>query len=143
VTPVPSEPGARMVELGRDEALELLGSVQLRRVAFTDQALPAIRPVKHLVDAGDVIVRTHGGSALLGRALRSEVVAYEADEIDSATRTGWSVVVTGTATRITDPAALARNQRLLMPWIDLEVGQVVRIQPEIVSGYRPVAATRP
>ncbi|MFI6565798.1 pyridoxamine 5'-phosphate oxidase family protein [Streptomyces sp. NPDC050534] len=142
MTPVPSEPGARMVELGRDEALELLGSVQLGRVTFTDQALPSIRPAKHLVDAGDVIVRTHGGSALLGRALRSEVVAYEADEIDSATRTGWSVVVTGTAPRITDPGALARYQRLLMPWIDPEVGQVVRIQPEIVSGYRLVAATR-
>ncbi|WP_308314620.1 pyridoxamine 5'-phosphate oxidase family protein [Streptomyces gilvus] len=104
-------------------------------MAFTDQALPAIRPVNHLVDAGDIIVRTHGGSALLGRALQSEVVAYEADEIDPATRTGWSVVVTGTATRV-NPGALARYESLLMPWIGKEMGQVVRIRPEIVSGYR-------
>jgi len=134
---------ARMVELSRDEALNLLGTVQLGRVAFTDQALPAIRPVNHLVDKGDIIVRTHGGSALLGRALASEVVAYEADEIDAATRTGWSVVVTGTATRIVDPGALARYQSLLMPWVDNEMGQVVRIRPEIVNGYRLVGAARP
>jgi hypothetical protein len=59
---------ACMVELSRDEALTLLGSVQLGRVAFTDQALPAIRPVNRFVDTGDIIVRTRGGSALLGRA---------------------------------------------------------------------------
>ncbi|MEU8687369.1 pyridoxamine 5'-phosphate oxidase family protein [Streptomyces sp. NPDC048665] len=132
-----------MVELGRDEALKLLGTVQLGRVAFTDQALPAIRPVNHLVDAGGIIVRTHGGSALLGRALQSEVVAYEADEIDAATRTGWTVVITGTATRILDPGALARYRSLLMPWVDAEMGHVVRIQPEIVSGYRLVGVAGP
>ena len=111
-------------------------------VPATDQALPAIRPVNHLVDDGDIIVRTHGGSALLGRALQSEVVAYEADEIDAATRTGWSVVVTGTATRVTDRGALTRYQSLLMPWVGAEMGQVVRIRPEIVSGYRLAGVTR-
>ncbi|GAA3773140.1 pyridoxamine 5'-phosphate oxidase family protein [Streptomyces coacervatus] len=140
MSPAPYEraSSARMVELSRDEALRLLGTVQLGRVAFTDQALPAIRPVNHLLHDGDIIVRTHGGSALLGRALQSEVVAYEADEIDAATRTGWSVVVTGTATRVMDPGALARYRGLLMPWVDPEMGQVVRIRAEIVSGYRLV-----
>jgi len=143
VNPVPSGtgPSAHLVELSRDAALKLLGTVQLGRVSFTDQALPAIRPVNHIVDEGDIVVRTHGGSALLGRALLSEVVAYEADEIDPATRTGWSVVVTGTATRVADAAELARYRRLLTPWIDAEMGQVVRIRPEIVSGYRLVRAT--
>ena len=140
--PSPSGSPAGMVELSRDEALKLLGTVHLGRVAFTEQALPAIRPVNHLVDDGDIIVRTHGGSALLGRALQSEVVAYEADEIDAATRTGWSVVVTGTATRVTDRGALTRYQSLLMPWVGAEMGQVVRIRPEIVSGYRLAGVTR-
>ncbi len=130
----------RMVELSHTEALRLLGTVQLGRVAFSEQALPAIRPVNHLVEGGDLIVRTHGGAALLGRALLSEVVAYEADEIDATTRTGWSVVVTGTATRVEDPDALARYHRLLMPWLDAESGQVIRIRPVIVTGYRVVGA---
>ncbi|MGH1551660.1 pyridoxamine 5'-phosphate oxidase family protein [Streptomyces sp. L7] len=131
-----------MVELSRDEALKLLGTVQLGRVAFTDQALPTIRPVNHLMDEGDIIVRTHGGSAPSGRALVSEVVAYEADEIDPTVRTGWSVVITGIATRVADAGELARYQRLLMPWINAEMGQVVRIRPEIVSGYRLVRDIR-
>ncbi|WP_217562473.1 pyridoxamine 5'-phosphate oxidase family protein [Streptomyces sp. GbtcB6] len=33
-----------MVELGREEALKLLGTVHVGRVAFTEQALPVIRP---------------------------------------------------------------------------------------------------
>jgi hypothetical protein len=64
------------------------------------------------------------------------VVAYEADEIDPATLSGWSVLVTGTATRVVDPGALARYDSLLLPWIGTEMRQVVRIRPEIVSGYR-------
>ncbi|MFE2964420.1 pyridoxamine 5'-phosphate oxidase family protein [Streptomyces sp. NPDC059340] len=72
--PAASEPGpsGHMVELSCNEALKLLGTVQLGRVALTDQALPAIRPVNHLVDEGEIIVRTHGGSALLGRTPASE-----------------------------------------------------------------------
>ena len=70
------------------------------------------------------------------------MVAYEADEIDAVTRTRWSVVFTGRATRVVDPVALTRYQSLLMPWVDREMGQVVRIRPEIISGYRLVGAAR-
>ncbi|MET7380663.1 pyridoxamine 5'-phosphate oxidase family protein [Streptomyces sp. NPDC005526] len=126
----------RMVELGREEALRLLASVPLGRVGFTQQALPAIRPVNHLVHDGEVVIRTHTGSALLKHSLTAEVVAYEADEIDPDTHTGWSVVVTGLATRVTDPDDLARYQGLLHPWVGTEMAHVVRIVPELVSGYR-------
>ncbi|WP_328935105.1 MULTISPECIES: pyridoxamine 5'-phosphate oxidase family protein [unclassified Streptomyces] len=129
----------RMVELGRDEALKLLAEAPLGRVVFSHQALPAIRPVNHLVEAnGDIIIRTHTGAALLGRAARSEVVAYEADDLDPATRTGWSVVVTGAAGPVTDPAELARYRTQLTPWVDTEMEHVVRIHADIVTGYRLV-----
>ncbi|WP_405810248.1 pyridoxamine 5'-phosphate oxidase family protein [Streptomyces sp. NBC_00210] len=108
-------PGARMVELSREAALELLGRVPLGRVAFSYQALPAIRLVNHVVDAGSVVIRTHTGSALLSTARVSEVVAYEADQLDFDTRTGWSVVVTGTATHVSDPVELARYRALAHP----------------------------
>ena len=36
-------------QLNRSEALKLLGSVSLGRLVFTHQALPAVRPVNHLV----------------------------------------------------------------------------------------------
>ena len=136
---VPCEPQAptHMVELSRDEALKLLGTVQMGRVAFTEQALPAIRPVNHVVgDDGIIVIRTHTGSTLLGHSLASEVVAYEADRIDPVTRTGWSVVVTGVASRVTAPDDVARYRRLLVPWVNAEMAHVVRIVPELVTGYR-------
>ena len=129
----------RMVDLGRDEALKLLAEAPLGRVVFSHQALPAIRPVNHLVEPnGDVIIRTHTGAALLGRVARSEVVAYEADDLDPATRTGWSVVVTGAASPVTDPGELARYRTQLTAWVDTEMEHVVRIRADIVTGYRLV-----
>ncbi|UIX34232.1 pyridoxamine 5'-phosphate oxidase family protein [Streptomyces sp. GQFP] len=134
-------PRVRMVELGRDEALKLLAEAPLGRVVFSHQALPAIRPVNHLVeDSGDIVIRTHTRAALLGRAALSEVVAYEADALDPATRTGWSVVVTGTASQVSDPAELDRYQAVLAPWVDTEMDHVVRIRADIVTGYRLVRA---
>jgi len=133
-------PRVRMVELGRDEALKLLAEAPLGRVVFSHQALPAIRPVNHLVEAnGDIVIRTHTGAALLGRAARSEVLAYEADDLDPATRTGWSVVVTGAASPVSDPVELGRYQATLTPWVDTEMQHVVRIRADIVTGYRLVS----
>ncbi|WP_369029794.1 pyridoxamine 5'-phosphate oxidase family protein [Streptomyces adonidis] len=132
-------PRVRTVALGRDEALKLLAEAPLGRVVFSHQALPAIRPVNHLVEAnGDIVIRTHTGAALLGRAAVSEVVAYEADDLDPATRTGWSVVVTGAACPVSDPAELGRYLTVLTPWVDTEMDRVVRIRADIVSGYRLV-----
>lgn len=130
--------GGRMVELERQEALDLVAGVQLGRVAFSHRALPTIRPVNHLVDGGDIIIRTHAGSVLMGHALVSDVVAYEVDQIDPVERTGWSVVITGTATRVSDASELVEFQKLLTPWVEGDLGQVVRIRPGIVTGYRLV-----
>lgn len=128
--------GARMIELGREESLALLAGVPMGRVGFTQRALPVIRPVNHLVDGGAVVIRTHGGSALLSNAGVDQVVVYEADEIDPQTRTGWSVMVTGPATPITAPLEVARYRQLLVPWIEMDMDHVVRISAEIVNGYR-------
>lgn len=84
------------------------------RIGFTQRALPVIRPVNHVVDGDAVVLRTHGGSALPHNAAVDQVVVCEADQIDPQTRTGWSVVVTGPATRITPPE-LSRYRQLLVP----------------------------
>ena len=138
-------PPRRMVELGRADALRLLGSVPIGRIVFTRHALPAIRPVNHLVDQDDIIIRTHEGAALSSAAEQAGpsgvVVAYEADSIDPETRLGWSVVVTGYARLITDPAQAAAYQRVLYSWVDLaDMDYTVRIRPDLVTGYRLVHA---
>ncbi|MDW8804751.1 pyridoxamine 5'-phosphate oxidase family protein [Streptomyces scabiei] len=132
---------ACLVGLDRGQALQLPAPAPLGRVVFSHQALPAIRPVNHLVEAnGDIVIRTHTGAALLGRAVRSEVVAYEADALDPAARTGWSVVVTGAASPVSDPVELARYLAVLTPWVDTEMEHVVRFRADIVTGYRLVCA---
>ena len=133
----PRDPStARMIELSREEALKLLASVPLGRVGFTHRALPMIRPVNHLMDGDHIVIRTHAGSALLSNTPTAEVVVYEADRLDLETRTGWSVMVTGRANRVTSPLEVARYQKMLLPWVDMDMDHVVRISTEVVTGYR-------
>jgi len=122
-------------ELTREESLRLLSTVSLGRVVFTHQALPAIRPVNHLVDNGQVIIRTHSGAAILSAAQRGVVVAYEADVLDPETHLGWTVVVTGVARPVRDPQAAADYRDRLRPWIDRPMDQVIAISPDIVTGF--------
>ena len=132
-----------VIELDRAEAMRLLASVDHGRMVFTREALPAIRPVNHLVDAGRVIVRTRL-TAMISIAVRSStnsgvVVACEADDLDPQQRLGWSVVVTGMATTITDPEQVARYEQLLHPWANMAMDTVIAIEPEIVTGIRIVS----
>ena len=132
-------PGRRqLTELDRSQALRLLGSVTLGRIVFTRHAMPAIRPVNHVLDSGHVIIRSHSGAAVVTEADsgRGTVVAYEADDINPVTHLGWSVVVTGTAHLVTGHGDKSRFQHMLTPWADGEMDQVIRIRPAIITGFR-------
>ncbi|KUN01201.1 pyridoxamine 5'-phosphate oxidase [Streptomyces yokosukanensis] len=133
------EPAHRRIDLDPVEALRLLGTVSLGRIVFTRQALPTVRPVNHVLDHGDIVIRTHEGAALTAHAQQGGgegvVVAYEADAIDPDTHLGWSVVVTGCARLVTDPADLARVRTLLAPWAPQDdLDHAVRILPRLVTG---------
>ncbi|MGW6691332.1 pyridoxamine 5'-phosphate oxidase family protein [Streptomyces sp. NPDC054961] len=131
--------GRRTAELGGEEALRLLESVGLGRIVFTRHALPAISPVSHLLDGDDIIVRVQDGSTLAAVLAAQDgsdvVVAYEADSIDPGTGRGWSVVATGYASAVTDPAELNRYAHLLTPWPDAPELGAVRIRPGVVTGF--------
>lgn len=91
----PAAAGPRhTVELTGTQALGLLGGTSLGRIVFTQRALPAIRPVNHLLDRGQIVIRTHQDSDLFVQARhhgdRGVVVAYQADDIDPLTHLGWS-----------------------------------------------------
>jgi Pyridoxamine 5'-phosphate oxidase len=70
------------------------------------------------------------------------VVAYEADDLDPQRRLGWSVVVTGLATTVTEPERVARYSQQLRPWVNKVMDTVIAIEPEIVTGIRIVADGR-
>jgi hypothetical protein len=121
-----------MRAVSRAEALALLGGVPYGRVVFTESALPAIRPVTHVLDDGDLIIPAHSGSAVLHAA--GQVVAYEADSV-SGSRLDWSVVVIGVARLDDNAAAITRRTRLPRPLVDLPMHHVLRIRPELVTGH--------
>ena len=124
-----------MAELGGPECWKLLESVPLGRVVFSQRAMPAIQVVSHLVDDGAIIVRSPQGTVITG-AGRDAVVCYEADDMDPVRRIGWSVVVTGLACLVRDPAAAARYSRLLPPCAHGVAGDLVTIEPGVVTGRR-------
>ncbi|GGR37201.1 pyridoxamine 5'-phosphate oxidase family protein [Streptomyces roseolus] len=131
----------RMAQLGRAEALRLLGTVSLGRIVFTQHALPAVRPVNHLMDGDDVVVQLHDGATLASIVAPTDatgvVVAYEADVIDPETHLGWSVVVTGYARRVTDEGELASFASRLRSWVDHPaMNAALRIRPDLVTGLR-------
>lgn len=128
----------QLIELDRAQALQLLGSVSLGRIVFTQRAMPAIRPVNHILDGTGIIIRSHSGAAIVSAAdsARGAVVAYEADNINPVYLLGWSVMVTGIAHLVRDPGELARYRQALIPWVDREMDQVIRIQPEVITGFR-------
>ncbi|MFG3437596.1 pyridoxamine 5'-phosphate oxidase family protein [Nonomuraea sp. NPDC047897] len=124
-------------ELSPAEALRLLAGAPIGRIVFTRHALPAIRPVNHLVTGGQIIIRSNPGTVLSTEVAPSgAVVAFEADELDAERRLGWSVIVTGVARLVSDLEEAARYRARLRPWVSGEMDQVVRISPEIVTGFR-------
>nr|WP_255360262.1 pyridoxamine 5'-phosphate oxidase family protein [Nocardia sp. BMG51109] len=48
--------GHEVIDLDRAQALGLLASTDYGRIVFSRAALPAIRPVNHLVDGDEIIV---------------------------------------------------------------------------------------
>ncbi len=121
------------------EALRLLGNVRFGRVVFTSRALPAVRPVRHVV-VGSTIVIAAGPELVLGpsspstSATGETIVAYEADQLDSTGCSGWGVVVVGRARPVTEQAEILRYRRLL-PQISVP-DQLVAISADVVTGFR-------
>ncbi|MFD8524848.1 pyridoxamine 5'-phosphate oxidase family protein [Streptomyces sp. NPDC012403] len=122
-------------ELNRQESLRRLTEATVGRIVHTRDALPAVLPVNFLLEeSGAVLLRTSASSELV-RAVDGAVVAFEADEVDVAARSGWSVVVTGSASVVTDPDEhehlVRTGPRSWVPW---PVEVFVRIEPELVTG---------
>jgi uncharacterized protein len=131
-------------ELERYECLRLLAEVPVGRIVYTRRALPAVLPVNFSLDGdGAVVLRTSAASELV-RAIDGAVVAFEADDVDVARHSGWSVVVTGPATVVTDPAEHERLARTgPVSWLPAPREVFVRIEPELVTGRELVGGQTP
>ena len=118
-----------------DVCLRLLASAPIGRVGFCADGEIVILPVNHAVDGHDVVFRTAGGSKLTA-AGDQDLIAFEADNYDLQTRSGWSILVTGRASVVYDEAEVESLNRLnLHPWAtSVEHPFWVRIRPTSVTG---------
>jgi nitroimidazol reductase NimA-like FMN-containing flavoprotein (pyridoxamine 5'-phosphate oxidase superfamily) len=122
--------------LDEDECRALLQTGGVGRVAVSMNALPAVFPVNYRL-LGDSILFFTGTGTKLRAAMSNTVVAFEVDDFDADTETGWSVLVVGIPSEVTDPAVLASVRRLgLHPWAKGERNRLVRLHTDFVSGRR-------
>jgi uncharacterized protein len=119
------------------ECNELLRLAPVGRIAITVDALPVILPINFIVVEDQIVFRTVSGTKLAA-ATANAVVAFEIDSYEPDGHSGWSVLVQGKASEITDPADRERVRALgIDAWaIEGEEDHVVRIDIHKLSGRR-------
>lgn len=128
----PSAPGD-LAALDEAECMALLASRSVGRLAYVARAgVPDVVPVNYAVRDGVVLVRTGPGPKLQA-AERGDLVAFEVDDVDEASRTGWSVVVHGRASMVpTDGTADGPPS----PWASGPRERLLQITPRRTTGRR-------
>jgi nitroimidazol reductase NimA-like FMN-containing flavoprotein (pyridoxamine 5'-phosphate oxidase superfamily) len=128
---------AQLEVLGRNECLELLALAAIGRLGLLVDGHPEIFPVNYALDGDSVLFRTAQGT-VLNQASMAEV-AFEVDQLDESTRSGWSVLVQGIARDIGDSidATSERLRRLsLVTWAPGARPRWFQIRPTKISGRR-------
>lgn len=122
--------------LDREESLRLLATVPVGRLIFTVNALPTVRLMNFALVDGLIVMRTAEDSTA-ARKVHGSVVAFEADEVDDATCSGWSVTVLGRAALVPDPEKVARYQAMsLVPWAPGSRDTFLTLTTELTEGRR-------
>lgn len=123
--------------IGRQECLELLQyKSKLGRVGFVVDGRPIVLPVNYLADADSVTFCTGPGTKLANLKDGAHV-AFEVDAMVSLLRSGWSVLVQGTAREVTDPDELQElSNSPLQNWATPEAKHWIRISIDEISGRR-------
>ena len=117
----------------------LLAPGGIGRVAVPAASGPVALPVSFAMAAGTVVFRTAPGTLLAAHA--DGEAGFEVDHIDDALSQGWSVLVSGQARRVFQPAELAwlRGNVAVWPWPGGDREVYVRITPERITGRRILA----
>lgn len=120
-----------------DECRQLVAAGGVGRFLFVEPGRgPVAIPVNFRMDGYDVVFRTASeGSTTEG--LREQQVSFDVDHLDDALGEGWSVLLSGTASMITDPADLDHAKALgIDPWAGGDRPVYVRITVKQVTGRR-------
>lgn len=117
-----------------DECWRLLAQDEIGRLAVVIGATPMILPVNYALDGHAIVFRTMPGSRLdVGQGH----AAFEVDQFDRATKSGWSVLVTGHLEEVSwyQTKDIARVKALpVEPWAPGERDLWLRLTPSFTTG---------
>lgn len=134
----PQRPGD-LGSLDRDECLRLVGTRSVGRLAYVARAgTPDIVPVNYALAQQQLFILSGTGPKLQA-AQRNDLVAFEVDEVDEESRSGWSVVVTGRLSVVAPSESLPGV--LPQPWATGPRRHLMRLQLGRVTGRRLVGST--
>jgi Predicted flavin-nucleotide-binding protein len=122
--------------LSRLESVALLARSHVGRAVFTERALPAVATVPFAFHNAGIVMHTSGDSRLASAAARGSILAFEIDDIDPGTRTGWSVVVLGEPELVTAGEERAVIEHLLEAWVPGVHDACIRLALTVVTGRR-------
>ena len=128
-------------ELDEAEALRLISAGGIGRIAYQSRFGPAVLPVNYQWHDGAIVFRTARHSALdqdleTGIAGGDYKVAFEIDEIDTAGRQGWSVLIQGPADHVSEDERVSAERAGVEPWPAGDRELFIRIVPTRVTGRR-------
>ena len=136
---VPVESPGHFLTVEPEECRRLLRDATIGRVSWPSSAGLVTLPVTYGVhDDGRIGFHAAARGLLSELAAEPADVAFEVDDIDEETGTGWSVLVRGRAR-----AHEGRPTELPQPWAPGERPVLVAIEPTAVTGRSVSAAWKP
>jgi nitroimidazol reductase NimA-like FMN-containing flavoprotein (pyridoxamine 5'-phosphate oxidase superfamily) len=116
--------------------LQLVEAVPFGRLATVEVGRPILVVVNHIVDEGDIFIRTRR-EARLARLTESGRVVHAVYEVDSgfpAGQSGWSVMATGVLQREHRESRAARLRSRLTAWAQGERDVVLHLEVQELTG---------
>ncbi len=130
-------PHRGLVELDESEALALAATMPIARLAYVIGGRIFITPVNFVLDDRTAYLRTAEGAGLLGAARNGLTAALEVDDVVDWSRSGWSALIRGQLSEVTDPEEMQQVlSGELRPWAEGDRNHVVRLVGDEVTGRR-------
>jgi nitroimidazol reductase NimA-like FMN-containing flavoprotein (pyridoxamine 5'-phosphate oxidase superfamily) len=123
-------------EIDAERCRHLLGAVAYGRLATVDAGEPVLAVVNHVVDAGDIYLRTRRDSRLarLTEGGRSARAVFEVDSAFPSGGVGWSVMARGRLTREHGASRAAALRERLVAWAQGDRDVVLHLEIAELTG---------
>jgi nitroimidazol reductase NimA-like FMN-containing flavoprotein (pyridoxamine 5'-phosphate oxidase superfamily) len=119
-------------ELTRDECFRVVASHSIGRIAVAPpDRSPYVVPVNYVLDLEMVVFRSDPGTKL--DVAPQHPVSFQVDDFDPYHRTGWSVLLQGSAAEVPPPEV---SHLGLESWVGGAKAHWIRVVPVVVTGRR-------